>query len=249
MFEALDKELKKWAVNNAQVKLWWRDDDVVEPTTQLEQLLAISERYQTPLGLAAIPAGVKSELTETIRQQTQLSILQHGYSHTNHAPPEQRKMELGAHRPLEVITNQLKAGRVVLNDLFAQQFNPVLVPPWNRIAQSVIDQLTGLGFVGLSDLGPRNPAQSSDSISRVNVHVDIIDWHNGRCFAGQQLVVGKIVTHLSAKRKQQADPAEPTGIMTHHLVHDQACWTFLDQLFEYLSRQEIVQVRDSRDIF
>ena len=163
------------------------------------------------------------------------NVLQHGFSHRNHAPPEQRKMELGWHRPASIIRQQLSAGRLALQGLFASRFVPIQVPPWNRIDERVVALLPGLGFSGVSTLGPRSAGQPVPGLRQLNVHVDIMNWREGRCFAGEEACIEQVVTHLRAKREGYADPAEPTGIMSHHLVHDSGCWVFLEELFTLLS--------------
>jgi hypothetical protein len=40
------------------------------------------------------------------------------------------------------------------------------------------------------------------------------------------------VKHLAAKREGAADAAEATGWLSHHAVHDEAAWNFLERLFE-----------------
>ena len=41
-----------------------------------------------------------------------------------------------------------------LEQAFGRRFAPVLVPPWNRIDEAVIERLPGAGFSGLSTFGP-----------------------------------------------------------------------------------------------
>ena len=47
--------------------------------------------------------------------------------------------------------------------------------------------------------------------------------------AGEAEALDQIVTHLRDRRAGRA-LEEPTGVMTHHLVHDEDCWTFLRTL-------------------
>ena len=83
----------------------------------------------------------------------------------------------------------------------------------------------------------------------MNVHVDIVDWKNGGCFAGVKSCIDQMVTHLRAKRQELVDPREPTGIMSHHLVHDRACWDFLTAIFSELRQHENAVLLDARDYF
>ena len=81
-------------------------------------------------------------------------------------------------------------------------------------------------------LGVRAKPEAAPGIVQVNTHVDLIAWHAGRGFAGEQSVLGAAVRHLAAKREGRADAAEPTGWLSHHAVHDEAAWAFLERLFE-----------------
>ena len=68
----------------------------------------------------------------------------------------------------------------------------------------------------------------------INTTVDIIDWHGTRGCREYALIIGEIVSQLDAAL---ADPRlPPIGILTHHLVHDEAAWAFLETLFEHTAR-------------
>ena len=58
-----------------------------------------------------------------------------------------------------------------------------------------------------------------------------------RGFVGEDAALALIAGHLAARREGRADPDEPTGILTHHLVHDEASWNFLTELVYRLGRQ------------
>lgn len=249
MFESLNGELKKWSDSDKLAEFWWRDDDAQKPSAQLDQLLAIGDRHQVALSLATIPDGVEASLVDELSGRELVSILQHGYSHRNYAPETERKMELGWHRSSAQIMGQVHSGLTSLRTLFGEQFNAIMVPPWNRIDQRVVECLKGAGLNGLSTLGPRNQYCPVEGIKQVNVHVDIINWKQGRRFAGEAACIEQIVAHLSAKREGQVDSDEPTGIMSHHLVHDTGCWDFLDELFGFLACQSNAQVLAAGQIF
>ena len=104
---------------------------------------------------------------------------------------------------------------------------PVLVPPWNRIDATLIPHLKALGFDALSTFGLPKPGP----LRMINPTVDIIDWHGTRGCREPAALIGEIVV---AARRGLADPSHPPiGILTHHLVHDEAAWTFLKTLFEH----------------
>ena len=98
-WNALTDELDRWAGNGRAATLWWRDDDTVRPTGALDRLLALRAQTQAPLALAVIPATVEPATAAHIDPGESLDVLQHGYIHRNHAPPGERKAELGPGRP------------------------------------------------------------------------------------------------------------------------------------------------------
>ncbi len=57
-----------------------------------------------------------------------------------------------------------------------------------------------------------------------------MDWHGTRGCRDHAAILGDI---LAALKRGLDDPAEPPiGLLTHHLVHDEAAWDFLERLFE-----------------
>ena len=232
----LEIELEHWKRAGREVTLWWRDDDAVTMTPELERLLAVARPPRgapVPLCLAVIPRQADKSLAKFAEARPQLSILQHGYAHTNHAPGGEKKAELGAHRPAARILAELMEGQALLRALFPATLLPALVPPWNRIAPAVRSGLAAAGFIFISTYGPRD----SGDRQAVNTHADIIEWHHGRGFVGTETALALIASHLAARRLGRADPDEPTGILTHHLVHDEGCWNFLTELVYRLSRE------------
>jgi len=202
---------------------WWRDDDAIEPTPALDHLLALSRAHRVPVALAVIPAGAGAALAGRIGGLPEVSVAVHGWSHENHAPPDTKKAELGSERPVEAVFADLSRGMERIRTLFPARFTPALVPPWNRIASGVVEGLAPLGFRAFSVYGPERPAP----VAVINTHADLIDWHGtGGCRPEVDLA-RDIVLAMERDR--------PIGILSHHLVHDEACWRFLDDLFALTS--------------
>ena len=221
-------------------------------TAELERILDLAQKYEAPLGLAVIPQGMDDTLAAKIQSLAQVTVLQHGFSHGNHAPPNEKKVELGSHRPPAVVHRELAAGFEILRDAFGGQFLPVLVPPWNRIATPLLEELAQTGFAGLSTFGPRaEPRQKHESagLRIVNTHVDFIDWKNHKRFVGAPRAVEAIVTHLKGRRLGHFDSSEPTGLLTHHLVHDEDCRAFLARLLAALDEHPAVKWLNAEAVF
>jgi hypothetical protein len=123
----------------------------------------------------------------------------------------------------------IATGRARMAALYGPAVRPVFVPPWNRIAPSARAALPELGFAGCSTFGPRDAPQDA------NVHCDLMLWRPERRFAGEEAALGALTSHLSARRRGCVDAAEPTGVMSHHLAHDEAAWLFLERLLGEIS--------------
>ena len=243
-WDALARELDLWGAEGRTATFWWRDDDATVPTPALAALRAAAGGI--PIALAVIPAGATLELAGELRNWPAASVLQHGLAHANHETPPTKKTELGAARPARHVTADLARGWELLAPFDPL---PVLVPPWNRISPDLIGRLPALGYVGLSTFTPRSRPFPVPGLLQVNTHVDLIDWRGGGGFAGTDGVIAAAIRHLYARRSGAADPDEPTGLLTHHLVHDAACQEFLERFTAATCQHPAARWQDARDIF
>ena len=230
VWETLDAELEQWRAGDRPATLWWRDDDACRDTAALGRMFAIAETEEVPVTLATIPALLEPSLVAAVAKTRFVGIVQHGYAHRNYAPPGARNWELGAHRPMALIVTELAEGRAALATHFGSRFLPVIVPPWNRIDAEGVAQLPSAGFLGLSSFAPRGVACPVPGIEQVNAHVDLIAWKRGRAFIGVASAINRIVEHLRMRREGSVDPAEPTGLLTHHLDLGPDAWQFVADL-------------------
>lgn len=219
-------ELAQWRDAGLVAPLWLRDDDAVEPTALLDRLIGLTGRYRIPLVLAVIPARTDIRLADHIQPFANAYPCVHGWSHTNHAPPGEKKQELGPHREKSQVLDELDRGFARLRDLHGDRLLPLLVPPWNRISHDLIGDLPQLGFTGLSTFG-RKPMPRPPGLAIANCHVDLIDWKNGSRCRDHPVLVGELAAEL--RRSRLSDQA-PVGVLSHHLVSTDEAFTFLDQL-------------------
>lgn len=222
-WSALIAVLDAWYSEGRVAQFWLRDDDAVEPTAALSRLVALCERHSVPAALAVIPAHAGGSLADFLQGRADVEIALHGWSHENHAPPDQKKQELGPHRAASVVLGELAQGRDRLEALFGAQFVPVLVPPWNRIDKALLPHLGEIGIKGLSVFGP----EKAGALPVVNTHADIMDWHGTRGCRPASEIIADIIKRLG---DMQAGSGT-MGLLTHHLVHDEAAWEFLDEAF------------------
>lgn len=232
MTQTLRRMLDSLAAEGRQAVLWWRDDDAVQPTADLDRLLATSARFQVPVTLAVIPEPTGPALAGHLAQSPLANVAVHGWTHRNHAPPGEKKQELGRHRPQVQVLAELSAGLARLHALHGQRLAPVLVPPWNRVAPGLLPGLARCGFQALSVFGP--PRQGP--IRCINTHVDLMDWHGTRGGRPTDDLFNDLATaiagSLHAAGEETGAAADPVGILSHHLVHDAQAWRFLEALFD-----------------
>lgn len=237
-WEALTAELDLWRTENRVATFWWRDDDLVAPSTALDRLLSLRDNFNIPLTLAVIPEAVESSLVDDV---TNCFILQHGFHHHNYADPKEKKSEFSNNRPLTEMEADLKMGQNILSQLFGDQFLPFFVPPWNRIDDEVLLQLPKLGYIGLSRFKQRSRAVPVAGMVEVNTHVDPIDWRGSRSSLKTGQILTMVLEHLAARRTGRADLREPTGLLTHHLAHDEEIWAQIFQLMSFLCNHPSVR--------
>ncbi|APG48296.1 polysaccharide deacetylase family protein [Phaeobacter porticola] len=231
---ALDKELARWQDEGLILPVWWRDDDAIAPTAHLDRLTNLSERLALPAHLAIVARDATHELAKQVTATDTLVPVVHGWAHQNHAPAQEKKTEFGSHRPIDDVLVDAENGLSRMREMFGDDLRPMFVPPWNRIAPELEPWLAGIGFTALSTFTPRQRAKAAPGLWQINTHLDPIDWRGARALVPPTLLLSQVVTQLAARRKGNADVAEPYGILTHHLVQDDATWGFCEDLMRRL---------------
>jgi len=229
-WQSFADELSRWRDCGRVADFWWRDDDATRPTAELSRLTALSVQAQVPLGLAVIPDGADPAIFADLGPG--IEVLQHGVDHRNRAAPGEKTSEFPASESPDALLRRIATGRERLQALAGARLLPVLVPPWNRFPVALVPLLAGLGFRGYSTFASRESEYPANGLRQVNTHVDPIAWKRGRGFIGEERALALAIEHLAARRTGAADVTEPTGWLTHHAVHDEALWSFLERLFE-----------------
>lgn len=232
-WDDLRAELDCWAQSETYATMWWRDDDAVSLTPQLEEILSCERSYRVPLALAVIPGKVENDLVDRLVETIDTRVLQHGWRHESHVPADRKKQELDDVRPAESVLADMKTGFDILTARFASRFLPVMVPPWNRIAPQVMAGLPDIGLRAVSTFGPRRAPYAVPGLLQVNTHIDVIDWRGTRGFVGDGPCLDAMIAHLNGRRTGAVDEDETTGLLTHHLVHDAPTTAFLHDLFSF----------------
>ena len=207
------------------VRFWLRDDDAVSDTAALRRLARWAARQNTQVLIALVPSLADDSLRAAMDARPQFVGAVHGWAHKNHAPQTEKKQELGSHRALEAVCAELGKARRRAEEISADSALSVLVPPWNRISPDVVQALPALGFSGLSTFANAHTRDVPDGLKVENSHIDIIDWRGTRGGRPHGELIGEMIDALQAGHRL-------IGVLSHHLVHDEEAWSFLDNLGE-----------------
>ena len=247
--DALARELDAWNAQGRRATLWLRDDDACADSPALARLTKLVRKHAVPVAIAAIPAVLEATLVAALRDCREATVVQHGFAHRNHAAAGERSAELGDGRDVRVRVDELRGGRERLEGAFGNRFVPILVPPWNRAGETLLPQLRGAGFAGLSRFGARAAPEAAPGLPQTNAHVDPIAWRRDRGFIGSDAAFARVVLHLRARRESTCDADEPTGILTHHLAFDDGAWGFVDAVLDCTTRHPACAWLDARRAF
>ena len=230
---ALRAELTLWAMQGRRPRLWWRDDDAVGDEPQLRRLLDLARSADVPVALAVIPQGMEPSLAPLLERARGVSVLQHGSDHLNDGSPD-RPTQFAPDRSVQEVAAVIRAGAERLADLPGRL--PIYVPPWNRLEDNVLQALPLAGVDGLSAFG--DYASEGAGLMRCDSHVDVLRWRVAPRFGGAWRCFGRLRRAL-ARRRRSGRWDEPVGLLTHHRVHDEATWAFL----EHLLRSQVLRRR------
>jgi hypothetical protein len=244
-WEQLTKELDCWERNGATATFWWRDDDAVDDTPQLDVLL--KHAGTIPLALAVMPGLATRDLAARLAKHASVVVLQHGWRHDNHA--SSGNSEYPASRSMADVSQELADGRRVLTTLFGPQAIPVLAPPWHGFDACFLPLLRRNGLMGISRKGPRPAPFAAEGVVQTNAHVALIEWSIPPSFAGDDLYLDRIIDHLRGRRLGRYDTNEATGLLTHHLVQDDKSYAFIARLAAVVSGHRACLWMDATELF
>lgn len=242
--DGLLRRLDALAAAGRTIPLWWRDDDAALAGPALDRLIGLSEAWQLPLVLAVIPQPAEPALAERLARPDAagVTVVQHGWCHTNHEPAGARACELGPARPAETVLAELAAGRAKLAALFGPRFLPVLTPPWNRIGAEIARRRDEVGLPGLSTFTSLERAGH-----RLDAHLDPIVWKTTRSYMGDERMLMLFDEELATRTGAAAEV--PIGVLSHHLAHDEPVWAFLEAFLAATARHPAVRWPAASDLF
>jgi len=243
--EGLIAELDRWRTAGIVARFWWRDDDAISATPALERLLnVVGDR---PIAVAVVPRDADDRLATRLEMAGNVDVLQHGWAHQNHAnePPNS---EYPAGRSADQVSAEIRDGRARLLQLFGRRALPVFVPPWHGFHDGYFELLNGACLTGFSSKGARSSPYVHE-LTQVNIHCVPIAWTSPPSFGDPEPFVSQLCTHLEGRRTGRFDRDEPTGVLTHHLVQDEASYAFIRDILAIIDQHPAATWASARELF
>jgi hypothetical protein len=244
-WEQLTKELDLWERDGAVATFWWRDDDAVDDTPQLDLLLR--HAGEIPLAIGVVPGLATRSLAEKLAKHESVVVLQHGWRHANHALAGYD--EYPASRPTEEVSQEISDGRRFLTALFGPQTIPVFTPPWHGFDACFLPLLRRNGIIGISRMGPRLAAFAAEGVFAANAHMAPIKWSTPPSFGDDDVYIGRVIDHLRGRRLGRYDATEATGLLTHHLVQNEKSYALISRFVEVVSEHPAAAWTGAKDMF
>ncbi|WP_419779743.1 methyltransferase domain-containing protein [Maridesulfovibrio sp.] len=238
----LERELKLWQDMGRTPKMWIRDDDVSRVRPSLEALWNVCDKHNTPLSLAVIPSKCKEKLRSWVMERPQITVLQHGFDHSNHATENEiendGKSEFPDSLPSELALKQIRTGRLIIEKQFSARFSPIFVPPWGNCSEEIIQKLPSLGFQGNSSDGLRGSA-TQHGLQFANTHIGLPTSTGSSWGLHEHEFILKLTKVLGYIRNSETDPDEALGINTHNAGMSDRDLDFLDHLIDFTLKRGV----------
>ena len=74
-------------------------------------------------------------------------------------------------------------------------------------------------------------------------------WPDPRGFLGEAESLDLLIAQLRARRLEEVDAIEPTGLLTHHPAHDEPAWAFLEALLDRLAGHPAARFVEDSEAF
>lgn len=209
--------------------IFFRADDIGIPSRQFKLLIECFMKHRIPLCLATVPSWLTAgRFTELKRLagtgNTQWCWHQHGRLHHNFELSG-KKQEFGPSRTEEEIYNSLKKGKQRLEEIVADQFQPIFTPPWNRCSSTTINALVELGFSALSRSSGARP-ETVPELPDFQVGVDL----HTRKEISPELGFENLLIEL-----EETISSGQCGVMIHHQRMNNRAFELLDLLLAIIN--------------
>jgi predicted deacetylase len=246
--DLLHQELDAWNGAGRTASFWWRDDDLGDPTPDLDPLLRSAAALGVEPLLAVVPKWATSDLPRRLAGEP-ARVAVHGWAHLDHEAGQAKKSEFGAARPVADLMNDVKAGRDKLAELFGDELVSCFVPPWNRMMPELAQLLPDFGVTAISAYGKHRTGSDRGSLIWINTHIDVIDWKGSRQFIGVEAMARIITVDLAQRRREKAWSSEPIGLLSHHLEMTIGDWRGFETVCRIMVTHPAARMLPSGDLF
>ncbi len=209
--------------------IFFRADDIGVPSRQFRRLIDCFIKHRMVLCLATVPSWLTPKRFAELKQLTgadssQWCWHQHGRLHHNFETSG-KKQEFGPSRPARDIENSLKKGKHRLEEIMADEFQPIFTPPWNRCGSTTIDALVKLGFSALSRSRGAQP-KTVPELPDFQVGVDLHTRKEISPHLGFENLLLELEDNISSGQ---------CGIMIHHQRMNNRAFELLDLLLAIIN--------------
>ena len=240
----LDRELANWRKVGRAPSMWWRDDDARTPTPELDRLLNVAAG--APVSLAIIPDGDLTALAKRLDGAPGVSIAQHGVDHENRRASGEARSEFVHGTPASVVARAVVHARRRMEDA---GLAPIFfTPPWNESDAPLLEAIRTASYPAYSVGIYGRP---EEGLLHFGAQVDFLRWKGAPRFRSSGRIFNSLRRQLEWRRTTDRF-SEPIGILTHHLVHDERTWRFLEWFlpfarvrFRWLSFPDMLEARIS----
>ena len=224
------------------VYVLFRADDIAVPCKKFSRLMELFERYHVPLSLAVVPAWLTAPRWEYLKRSGQKNSSlwcwhQHGWRHVNHER-EGKKQEFGQSRTLFQIRADLVRGRRRLENLMGDAFYSIFTPPWNRCDANTLKLIKELGYYAVSRSQDSLPLPP-EGLADFSINVDLHTRKEADPAEGMNCLFRELENSISSG---------DSGIMIHHNRMNDAAFSFLELLFQVLTRHKGIQLVHLKDL-
>ena len=202
-----------------------RIDDGRGLCERLEWVWGVLEGHGVPLHLGVIPVDLEPAGAERLRERagrsrSPVSVQQHGYRHVNHGSGK-RRFEFGDERAVAEQRSDILAGREILQEQIGELFEPIFVPPWDRLGASTLEILAQEHYLAVSVI-ETSSSPEDPRVPRVRMTTDPVQWRPDRAHRPWEETHREVAERLALEGY--------AGIELHHEIMDEEAVTGLDGL-------------------
>jgi len=232
----------KYRKQTADVRVFFRADDIGVLSQSYKALLQLFDRHQMPLCLAVVPTWLTKNRWSAMNRicDTSSSLWcwhQHGWQHHNHQHSG-KKCEFGPDRSSTAIQHDIIQGKKRLESLLGRCFTPCFTPPWNRCSPETLEHLHAAGFMAIS----RDQGTTHTYLPHLPDFAVNVDLHTRR-----ETESSRSLTMLARELRLAAETGQ-IGFMLHHQRMNSASLYLLDGLLMLIRSLPVLRPVHFRDL-